>query len=61
MATTAYGTGALAWARRQWRTDTRPHCRECGKVDRTGLIDGLCTRCFCRRLDGVVVGEIKRR
>lgn len=26
-------------------------CKVCGKRDKTGLIDGMCTHCFCKKLD----------
>lgn len=41
--------GNLTWARRQWRRDSRPVCKQCKRPDPTGLIDGLCTHCFCNQ------------
>ena len=53
----AYGTGALAWSRRQSLRNHPNRCQQCGKVDMTGLIapldrptKRLCTKCFVRHL-----------
>lgn len=52
-----YGKGAWARYRRETRRRAaerareRPKCSQCGHGDSTGLIDGLCTRCFCWKMD----------
>jgi hypothetical protein len=49
--------GNLVWMRREWRQNWAEHkkrirhCSTCGRREDTGLIDGLCNRCFCRSLD----------
>jgi len=55
---TAYDTGAWAWYQRQTkqreaeRRQEKNRCGRCGKRDNTGLIDNLCTSCFCKKLEG---------
>lgn len=44
-----YGTGAMAKYRRSHRGHHPSRCKDCGKIDTTGLIDGQCTRCYCKR------------
>ncbi len=47
--------GNWVWFRRQIvrreceRARTENRCKKCNRKDNTGLIDGLCTKCFCAK------------
>ncbi len=50
----AYGSGAMALYRRLHAKSHPSRCRRCSHVDSTGLIDGLCTKCFCRSVQPAI-------